>query len=585
MSPEPHTNDDPLLGNSMSGLLDCALGTRLPSSPAPMWQPPEPARLAALLPQYEISRMIGRGGMGAVYQGVQRSLNRPVAVKLLPVELSRDAQFIARFQREAQTLARLSHQGVVTIFEFGQTSEGHLYFVMEFIDGTDLAHLLRTQKLEPAQALELTIQVCEALHFAHSQGVVHRDIKPANVLVTRDGRAKLADFGLARPFITDRTQLTGSHMVMGTPDYMAPEQWSGQADHRADIYALGVMLYEMLTGTRPQGAFDLPSVKARVDARLDEVILKAMRQEPDRRYQNVSELRADVDRIRTTRPPQPMAMPKARAPQPRAVPTPPKRRQGFEAMMWIVLSLLVVGIAFAGFTLFNKPVTKTKPADQPETPVATTPVIAPPAASPSPVKAEPSPVAIITPAPSTTPREPAPTPSPPVVQSPPPATLSKLDILSKEAVNAINWSLAPLEDTVPTDIRQNLTLLREDIVDEGKAKPTASIDAYRAAFFLCDAILSALTERDTARVAAGYRNAQAAANQTNTSQALEARRNYQMSWPQYAREQAQRSELQRQTGNQVAVAGEAQKVGWNQRSQALRRNLDTLYAKLRAAMR
>jgi serine/threonine protein kinase len=207
--------------------------------------------------------------MGAVYQGTQVSLNRLVAIKLLPAEFSANADFMARFQREAQTLASLSHSGIVTIYDFGTTSEGHLYFVMEFIDGTDLAHAMHTQRLAPNQALELTMQICEALHYAHSQGVVHRDIKPANVLLTRDGRAKLADFGLARPLSTERTQLTASHIVMGSPDYMAPEQWQGKADHRADIYALGVMLYEMLTGSRPQGAFDLPSIKAQVDARLD----------------------------------------------------------------------------------------------------------------------------------------------------------------------------------------------------------------------------------------------------------------------------------------------------------------------------
>jgi serine/threonine protein kinase len=218
-----------------------------------------------LLPAYQVEALIGRGGMGAVYRGVQASLNRPVAIKILPAELSSNPDFMARFQREAQTLAKLNHNGIVTVFDFGTTAEGHLYFVMECIDGTDLAHLLRAQRLEPDQALELTVQLCEALHYAHSQGVVHRDIKPANVLITRDGRAKLADFGLARPMSSARTQLTASQMIMGTPDYMAPEQWQGQADHRADIYALGVMLYEMLTGTRPQGAFDLPSVKARVD--------------------------------------------------------------------------------------------------------------------------------------------------------------------------------------------------------------------------------------------------------------------------------------------------------------------------------
>ena len=161
------------------------------------WEPPSPEHIAVLLPQYRIEHLIGRGGMGAVYKGRQITLNRPVAIKILPAELARNREFVARFHREAQLLASLSHQGVVTIFDFGQTTEGHLYFVMEFVDGTDLHRLIHKTKLDAEQALKLTIQICEALQYAHDMGVIHRDIKPANVLVTRDGRAKLADFGLA----------------------------------------------------------------------------------------------------------------------------------------------------------------------------------------------------------------------------------------------------------------------------------------------------------------------------------------------------------------------------------------------------
>ncbi len=211
---------------------------------------------------------------------------------------------MASFEREARTLAKLHHPNIVGIHDFGQTSEGHLYFVMEFVDGTDLARIISTGSLEAMQALALTIQICEALQYAHSQHVIHRDIKPANVLVTQDGHAKLADFGLARPLDeNDIAGLTASHLVMGTPDYMAPEQRAGLGDHRVDIYALGVMLYEMLTGRRPHGIFDPPSMKVQVDVRLDEVVIKAMRQEPERRYQQASEMRTDVDRIRST--PQP----------------------------------------------------------------------------------------------------------------------------------------------------------------------------------------------------------------------------------------------------------------------------------------
>lgn len=295
--------NDPFFGNSVSDLMRAALEdeTALPDSAADQWHPPTTEHLAEMLPQYSIMSLIGRGGMGAVYHGIQLSLNRPVAIKLLPTELAGLMDFVTRFEREARMLGRLQHAGIVAVYDFGHTPEGHLYFVMEYVDGADLQGVIHAG-LEPLQALDLTLQICEALQYAHSQGVIHRDIKPANVLLTRDGRAKLADFGLARPLTTTQG-MTAASVIMGTPEYMAPEQWEGKVDHRADIYALGVMLYEMLTGKRPQGAFDLPSMTARVDSRLDEVVVKAMRQAPDQRYQKVSELRDAVHHIQTTRPP------------------------------------------------------------------------------------------------------------------------------------------------------------------------------------------------------------------------------------------------------------------------------------------
>ena len=265
------------------------------------WIPPTPEEVARLLPQYQIERLIGRGGMGAVYKGAQPELDRPVAIKLLPSEIAADAQFIERFRREARTLAKLHHPGIVAVYDFGQTLEGHLYFVMEYVGGTDLRSLLKTLGLSPEQTLKLIVQICEALHAAHEQGVIHRDIKPENVLITQDGRIKLADFGLARPLQEDNaSRFTATNLVMGTPDYMSPEQRAGQGDHRSDIFALGVMLYEMLTGNCPHGAFRRPSQKVQVDHRIDEVVMKAMQEEPALRYQQVSEMKSDVDRISAT---------------------------------------------------------------------------------------------------------------------------------------------------------------------------------------------------------------------------------------------------------------------------------------------
>jgi serine/threonine protein kinase len=297
----PKTSPPELRGLDPAELLVRGLNTVRPSGDVGNWVPPTLDELGRLLPQYYIESMLGCGGMGAVYKGCQPNLDRFVAIKLLPAELSADEQFVSRFRREARTLAKLQHPGIVAVYDFGQTSEGHLYFVMEYVEGTDLQRILRSPGLNPDQALELTCQVCDALHAAHRQGVIHRDIKPANILITGDGRAKLADFGLARPAQEEELGgLTRSNMVMGTPDYMAPEQRDGHSDHRTDIYALGMMLYEMLTGQRPQGVFEPASKKVQVDVRIDEVVIKALQQEPDRRYQQVTEMKTDVDHIRTT---------------------------------------------------------------------------------------------------------------------------------------------------------------------------------------------------------------------------------------------------------------------------------------------
>ncbi len=311
--PRPGTPAPELRGLDPGELLERGLQTVKASAGAGGWEPPTPEELARLLPQYRIESLLGRGGMGAVYKGVQAALDRPVAIKLLPSELAADADFIARFQREARTLARLQHSGIVAVHDFGQTSAGHLYFVMEFVDGTDLQRILKGPGLKPEQVFELIAQICDALHYAHRQGVIHRDIKPANILLTQDGRAKVADFGLARPLTEESGGLTMTNMVMGTPDYMAPEQrtGAGHPDHRADIFALGVMLYEMLTGQRPHGAFQPASQRVQVDVRIDQVVLKALQQEPDRRYQQASEMKTDVDRIRTTPPGPPASTPHA----------------------------------------------------------------------------------------------------------------------------------------------------------------------------------------------------------------------------------------------------------------------------------
>lgn len=267
------------------------------------WLPPEPEEIAPLFPQFEILEIIGRGGMGAVYRARQPSLNRLVAIKLLPAEAAADSVFAERFRNEARVLAQLQHPHIVAIHETGQTAAGHLFIIMEFVSGHDLAQLLAPGPLPAEHALGIASAVCAALEFAHRHGVVHRDIKPANVLIANDGTVKVADFGVARVRSdTGDTRLTFTGLAVGTPDYMAPEQrHGGEVDGRADLFSLGVMLYEMLTGELPRGAWQPPSRKASTSTHLDAVVEQAMQPDPARRPQTATELRAGLAGVPTSR--------------------------------------------------------------------------------------------------------------------------------------------------------------------------------------------------------------------------------------------------------------------------------------------
>ena len=268
------------------------------------WQPPAMETLSAAFPHLEILQLLGQGGMGAVYKVRQRELDRVAALKVLPGEMAADAGFTERFLREARLLASLSHPHIVTVYEFGQR-DGIYFLLMEFIDGVTLRQALRAEpikKLASKETLAIVGQLCDALQFAHDEGVVHRDIKPENILIDKRGRVKIADFGLARLLGQSPTMptLTGTHQLMGTPAYMAPEQIEGLPgiDHRADIYSMGVVFYELLTGELPLGRFSPPSERAETDVRLDEVVLRTLAREPDRRYQQASQVKTDVEALR-----------------------------------------------------------------------------------------------------------------------------------------------------------------------------------------------------------------------------------------------------------------------------------------------
>jgi serine/threonine protein kinase len=293
---------EPLPPHAPAGICPkCLLKAGFPSEPAAAgFTPPDPAELAAHFPDLEIRELLGKGGMGAVYKAQQQRLDRVVAVKILPTEISDDPAFAERFTREARTLAKLNHPNIVQVHDFGQAGQ-YFYFVMEYVDGLNLRQMIEAGRLESTEALSIVPDICAALQFAHDVGIVHRDIKPENILIDQHGRVKIADFGLA--MLLDRepadVTLTGANQVMGTPHYMAPEQMRGShtIDHRADIYSLGVVFYELLTGELPIGRFEAPSEKLQVDVRLDQVVLRTLASDPDRRYQHASDVQHDVQQI------------------------------------------------------------------------------------------------------------------------------------------------------------------------------------------------------------------------------------------------------------------------------------------------
>jgi tRNA A-37 threonylcarbamoyl transferase component Bud32 len=305
-----------------------------------------PEELAPHFPQLEILECLGRGGMGVVYKARQKSLNRLVALKLLAPERADDPQFAARFEKEAQALAALNHPHIVAVHDFGQAG-GFYFLLMEFVDGVNLRQLLQTKRLTPKEALSIVPPVCDALQCAHDHGIVHRDIKPENLLIDKNGVVKIADFGIAKIIhretdtpVSSGSEQTGvsASLPHGTPDYAAPEQTNGTADHRADIYSLGVVLYEMLTGERPKENITPPSKRVQVDIRIDEIVLKALEKTPELRFATAAEFRTQVEAAADYRDPS----------VPPAMPAPTPKHSSIPRSFWIALI-----IAFPGFTLLG----------------------------------------------------------------------------------------------------------------------------------------------------------------------------------------------------------------------------------------
>ncbi|MFF5156165.1 Stk1 family PASTA domain-containing Ser/Thr kinase [Streptomyces sp. NPDC000348] len=272
----------------------------------------EPRRLGG---RYELGPVLGRGGMAEVYHAHDTRLGRQVAVKTLRADLARDPSFQARFRREAQSAASLNHPAIVAVYDTGEDYIDGVsipYIVMEYVDGSTLRELLHSgRKLLPERTLEMTIGILQALEYSHRAGIVHRDIKPANVMLTRNGQVKVMDFGIARAMGDSGMTMTQTSAVIGTAQYLSPEQAKGeQVDARSDLYSTGCLLYELLT-VRPPFVGDSPVAVAyqhvreepqppsvfdpEITPEMDAIVLKALVKDPDYRYQSADEMRADIE--------------------------------------------------------------------------------------------------------------------------------------------------------------------------------------------------------------------------------------------------------------------------------------------------
>ncbi|NUR61762.1 MAG: Stk1 family PASTA domain-containing Ser/Thr kinase, partial [Catenulispora sp.] len=272
--------------------------------------------------RYELGAVLGRGGMAEVFMARDTRLGRTVAVKTLRADLSRDPTFQARFRREAQSAASLNHPAIVAIYDTGEDFENGVsvpYIVMEYADGSTLRDLLHSgRRLLPERALEITAGVLQALDYSHRNGIIHRDIKPANIMLTRSGTVKVMDFGIARAMADNGMTMTQTAAVIGTAQYLSPEQAKGETvDARSDLYSTGCLMYELLTG-RPPFVGDSPvavayqhvreeplppsSYDPEVTPAIDAVVLKSLAKSADQRYQSATEMRADIERVLDGRP-------------------------------------------------------------------------------------------------------------------------------------------------------------------------------------------------------------------------------------------------------------------------------------------
>src|SRR3990172_7601473 len=262
--------------------------------------------------KYRIVERIGRGGMGTVYKAHDPVLDRLVALKVISGEGEVTEELKARFYREAQACAKLSHPNIVVVHDLGEDA-GKLFIVMEFLDGQELKYLIERKALSLEEKLALMVQVCDGLHFAHQKGIIHRDIKPGNIFVLRNKQAKILDFGIARIAAGTDPGLTRTGLIMGTLRYMSPEQARGKVDHRSDIFSVGTVFYELLVSRpvfdspdpleilekiRAQQPIPLTALDPTIPPELAALGERALRKDPAQRFPDLGQMRAQIEAVR-----------------------------------------------------------------------------------------------------------------------------------------------------------------------------------------------------------------------------------------------------------------------------------------------
>ncbi len=323
--------------------------------------------------RYELGEPIGRGGMADVFEAFDTRLNRTVAIKILRSDLAHDPAFIARFRKEAQAAAALNHPTIVAVYDTGEDIYGEgrsatnvPYIVMEYVDGTTLRDIIKSgRKLPPERGLRIIAGVLDALAYSHRHGIIHRDIKPANIMIARSGEVKVMDFGIARALADASNTMTGGQTVMGTAQYLSPEQAKGEAvDARSDLYSAGVLLYELLTGKPPfsgespvaiayQHVSEIPTYPSEIDPAIpksvDSVVMHALNKSAKDRYQSAEEFQADVERIMAGIPISKESQPKPK-PQPVSKTTAPVRTKTRGNSVLVLLAL--AGVFVGGVTVW-----------------------------------------------------------------------------------------------------------------------------------------------------------------------------------------------------------------------------------------